>query len=117
MKVLLKVMTHAQVVEELLEAMSKSIDRFSQDRSFDFRLVRIDKFLVPPKYVESHDDACSSFFSKDNPHPPSDQMKSILLKSREKAPDKDVLCYAAVPIVVKKKRPFTSVLPNGSRQD
>lgn len=96
MKVLLNVVPKSQVVKELLCAINESIDRFSQDRSFDFRLVRIDRFLVPPRYEERYDDAVFSYKDKRNNHPLAEAMELLLTRSKQELSDEDYLRYAAV---------------------
>ncbi len=96
MKVLLSVIPQLQVAAELLDAMNKSIDHFSQGRSFDFRLVRIDQFLVPPTYVERYDAAWMSYWSERNSHPSREVMEPFLVRPRKGLTDDDCLQYAAV---------------------
>ncbi len=96
MKVLLDVVSQHQVVAELLGAMGGSIDRFSQDQSFDFRLVRVDQFHVPAKYVERFDDACMVYQSSENEHPSLEVMLPILERLPAKHLYDGCLQYAAV---------------------
>lgn len=96
MKVLLSVVPQEQVVKELLDAMNQSIDIFTKDESFDFLLARIDRFLIPPKYVERHDHACSSYWDKNTLHPSSEAMEPILARLPEEFTDRDCLEYAAI---------------------
>lgn len=96
MKIRLSVVPQSQVVQELLGAMDRSIDCFSQDRTFDFCLVRVDQFLVPPKRIERFDDACMIYWSKTNVHPSKEAMEQVLVQFSRSYIDENCLHYAAV---------------------
>lgn len=96
MEIIIDVVEQSKVTQEVLDAMAGSIDRFSQDRSFDFKLVRVDQFLVPPTYLERFDDACMVYYSENHTHPDRDSMEPILLHERKGYKDESYLGYAAV---------------------
>ncbi|MFA6429838.1 MAG: hypothetical protein WCV84_05065 [Patescibacteria group bacterium] len=99
MKIIVSLVPLSEVVDDLLKAMAESQKRFSQERSFDFCLVRVDQFEVPPKYEEAFDDAYFSYRSRHREHPLVEDMRPILERpytAQSGVGDVDHLEYAAV---------------------
>lgn len=96
MKVLINEMSHEAVVDQLMKDLATSHRRFSQDRSFDFSVVRLDRFIVPTCTEEYFDDACMVYNAYENVQAPSVLVRQALLRRNRKFDEHNALDYAVV---------------------